>query len=111
MAQRQARDVAFLQWAGAGSLLGFGAGALPSIGAPFLLAGVVVLGVLSRRRPRWPAGLGALAGIGAVGVVVGAIGAVAGASVWLASGASTIVLAITLHTWLRGRQILGARRS
>jgi hypothetical protein len=65
--------------------LAFGVVAILSIGDPFFLVGLVLLGVMLGRGPRWPASLGALAGAGVVGVVVGLIGAVAGSGVWAAN--------------------------
>lgn len=106
MAHRDTRDLGFFQWAGVGFMLAFGVVAILSIGAPFFLVGLVLLGVMLGRGPRWPASLGALAGAGVVGVVVGLIGAVAGSAVWAASGASLVALAGTAFWWLRCRPTL-----
>ena len=84
-------------------MLAFGAVAILSIGAPLLLLGLVLLGVMLGRGPRWPAGLGALAGAGVVGVVIGLIGAVAAPGIWAACGISLIVLSAGTFWWLRCR--------
>lgn len=84
-------------------MLAFGAVAILSIGAPLLLLGLVLLGVMLGRGPRWPAGLGALAGAGVVGVVIGLIGAIAAPGIWAASGISLIILSASTFWWLRCR--------
>ena len=101
VAHRDAHDFGFFEWAGVGFLLAFGMVAILSIGAPFFLVGVLLLGIMLGRGPRWPASLGALAGAGVVGVVVGLIGAVAGSAVWAASGASLVALGSAAFWWLR----------
>jgi hypothetical protein len=103
MAHRDGRDFAFLRWLVVGFMLGFGAVAILSIGAPFFLVGLVLLGVMLGHGPRWPAGLGGLAGIGLVGVVIGAIGAVSGPGVWAASGLSFSGVGAGAFWWLRCR--------
>jgi hypothetical protein len=105
MAHRAKRDLGFLQWGVVGFMLAFGLVAILSIGGPFFLLGVLLLGVLIGRGPRWPAALGALAGAGAVGVVIGAIGAVAEPGVWAASGLALIALGAAAFWWLRCRPV------
>src|SRR3990172_4781582 len=78
MAEAHHRDWGFLYWAGAGFLILFGVLASLTIGAPFLLLGVLLLGVLLGRGPRWPAGLGLLAGAGAVCLLIAVISAISG---------------------------------
>lgn len=106
MAHRDTRDFGFFQWAVVGLLLAFGMVAILSIGAPFFLVGLVLLGVMLGRGRRWPASVGALAGAGVVGVVVGSIGAVPDSAVWATSGASLVALASTAFWWLRCRPTL-----
>src|SRR5579884_340953 len=77
MAHRGSRDFGFFQWTAVGFRLAFGVVAILSIGAPFFLLGLVLFGLMLGRGPRWPAGLGALAGAGVVGLVIGLIGVVA----------------------------------
>jgi hypothetical protein len=103
MAHRGGRDVGFFLWAAVGFLLAFGAVAILSIGAPFFLVGLVLLGVMLGRGPRWPASLGALAGAGVVALVVGAIGAVVDPGAWAASGVCLVALGAVGFWWLRCR--------
>jgi hypothetical protein len=84
-------------------MLAFGVVAILSIGGPFFVLGLVLLGVMLGRGPRWPAALGALAGAGAVGVVIGLIGAVATPGIWAASGSSLVLLSAVAFWWLRCR--------
>ena len=84
-------------------LLAFGVVAILSIGAPFFIVGLVLLGVMLGCGPRWPASLGALAGIGLVGVVIGLIGAAADSATWAAVGLSLIALSGTANWLLRCR--------
>ena len=84
-------------------MIAFGVVAILSIGAPFFLLGLVLLGVMLGRGPRWPAGLGALAGAGVVGMVIGVIGAVAYPGTWAAAGISLVLLSATAFWWLRCR--------
>jgi hypothetical protein len=98
------RVIAVLHWIAVGFMLAFGTVAILSIGAPFFLIGLVLLGVMLRRGPGWPAGLGALTGAGMVGVVIGLIGAVADPGIWGASGISLIALSGTAFWWLRCRK-------
>ena len=77
MAHRGTRDFGFFQWVVVGFMLVFGVLAILSIGAPFFLIGLVLFGVMLGRGPRWPAGIGALAGAGLVGIIIGVIGAIA----------------------------------
>jgi hypothetical protein len=84
-------------------MLAFGAVAILSIGAPVLLLGLVLLGVILGRGPRWPAALGAMAGAGIVGVVIGAIGGVAGPGIWATAGSFLIAFGAVVFWWLRCR--------
>lgn len=86
-----------------GFTLAFGVVAILSVGAPFFVLGLILLGVMLGRGPRWPASLGALAGAGVVGLVIGLIGAVADPGVWTAAGISLIALNATAFWWLRCR--------
>src|SRR5947207_13639563 len=99
MAHRDRRDWGFFQWTGVGFMLAFGAVAILSIGAPFFMLGLVLLGVMLGRGPRWPAVLGALAGAGVVGAVIGMIGAVADPAIWGLSG-SALALVSAAAFWL-----------
>ena len=103
MAHRDTRDFGFFQWTAVGFMLAFGVVAILSIGAPFFLLGLVLLGVMLGRGPRWPAGLGALAGAGVVAVVIASIGAVSAPGIWAASGASLVVVSAVAFWWLRCR--------
>jgi hypothetical protein len=104
MAHRADRDFGFFQWLAVGFLIAFGTLAILSIGAPFFLIGLVLLGVMIGRGPRWPAALGFLAGAGVVGIVVGAIAAVATPAAWAASGCLLIALSAGGFWWLRCRR-------
>jgi len=88
-----------------GFMLAFGVLAILSIGAPFFLLGLVLLGVMLGRGPRWPAGIGAVAGAGLVGVVIGAIGAVAAPGAWALAGAALAALSAAALWWLRCRPV------
>jgi hypothetical protein len=103
VAHRGKRDFGFFQWTAAGFMLAFGVVAILSIGAPFFLLGLVLLGVMLGRGPRWPAGLGALAGAGGVGIVIGLIRAVAAPGMWAASGISLVIVSAVAFWWLRYR--------
>jgi hypothetical protein len=103
VAHRDARAFGFFQWSAVGFMLAFGVVAIFSIGAPFFLLGLVLLGVMLGRGPRWPAGLGAVAGAGVVGVVIGSIGAIAAPGIWAASGISLAVASAVAFWWLRCR--------
>lgn len=103
MAHREQRDFGFLQWTVVGFMLAFGCVAILSIGPPFFLLGLVLLGVLLGRGPRWPALLGLFAGTGVVGIVIGAIGAVAQPELWAATGSALIGLSGFTFWWLRCR--------
>jgi hypothetical protein len=103
VAQHSHRDFGFFQWTGVGFMLAFGVVAILSIGGPFFIIGLVLLGVMLGRGPRWPAGLGALAGAGVVGVVIGLIGAVARPSIWSLAGVSLIAVSASVFWWLRCR--------
>ncbi len=72
MAHDHQRDWGFFLWTGTGLLIVFGFIAGFSIGLPFFYAGLIALGVLAARGPRWPAqlGLGAGAGISCLIVAV-----------------------------------------
>jgi hypothetical protein len=72
-------------------------------GAPFLLVGLVLLGVLLGRGPRWPASLGLVTGAGTVGVLIGLIGAVVAPLVWGALGAGLVAVSAAGFWWLRCR--------
>jgi hypothetical protein len=93
----------FFQWLVVGFMLVFGMLAILSIGAPFLLIGLVLLGVFRSRGARWPASVGALAGAGLVGIVIGIIGAVASPALWAGAGAGLIALSAATFWWLRCR--------
>jgi hypothetical protein len=86
-------------------MLAFGTVAILSIGAPFFMLGLVLLGVMLGRGPRWPAALGAPAGAGVVGVVIGAIGAVVDPFAWAASGVALVAVSATAFWLLRCRPI------
>jgi hypothetical protein len=103
MAHRQTRDFGFFQWVVVGFMLAFGILAILSIGAPLVLLGLILLGVMLDRGPRWPAGIGALAGAGLVGIVIGVIGAVASPGLWAASGATLAALSGLTFWYLRCR--------
>jgi hypothetical protein len=103
VAHRDKRDLGFFQWSIVGFTLAFGAVAILSIGGPFFLLGVLSLGVMLGRGPRWPAALGTLGGAGIVGIVIGVIGAVAAPGIWAASGLSLIALSVAAFWWLRCR--------
>lgn len=105
MAHRGARDFGFAQWLVVGFMLVFGALAILSIGPPFLLLGLVFLGVMLGRGPRGPAVIGALAGAGLVGIVIGVIGAVATPGLWTAAGVTLAVLSGVTFWWLRCRPV------
>jgi len=102
MAHHETRDFGFFQWVVVGFMLAFGLLAILSIGAPFFLLGLVLLGVMLGRA-RWPAGIGVLAGAGLVGAVIGVIGAVANPGLWVASGATLAALSGATFWWLRCR--------
>ena len=56
MAHRDTRDFGFFEWAGVDILLALGMVAILSIGAPFFLVGLILLGVmLGRDRVGQPA--------------------------------------------------------
>jgi hypothetical protein len=99
------RDWGFASWAGVGFLLVFGVLAILSIGAPFFLLGVLLLGVLLGRGPRWPECLGLVAGAGAVCVVIAVIGAVAGPAWWAVIGLMLAGAGGGAFWWLRCRPI------
>jgi hypothetical protein len=103
VSHRGTRDFGFFQWTAVGFMLAFGAVAILSIGAPFFVLGLVLLGVMLGRGPRWPASLGGLAGAGVVGAVIGLIGAVADPGIWAAFGISLVALSATAFWWLRCR--------
>jgi hypothetical protein len=103
VAHRDARDFGFVQWTTVGFMLAFGVVAILSIGAPFFVLGLVLLGVMLGRGPRWPAGLGAVAGAGLVGIVIGVIGAVVDPLAWAVSGATLLALSAAAFWWLRCR--------
>jgi hypothetical protein len=105
MAHRGTRDFAFFQWLLVGFMLVFGVLAILSIGAPFFLIGLFLLGVMVGRGPRWPAGIGALAGVGLVGIVIGVIGAVASPELWALAGATLVALSGVTFWWLRCRPV------
>jgi hypothetical protein len=103
VANEHHRDFGFASWAGVGFLLVFGVLAILSIGAPFLFVGVLLLGVLLGRAPRWPDSLGLFAGAGAVCVVIAVIGAVAGAASWAVIGLALVGVGCGAFWWLRCR--------
>jgi hypothetical protein len=105
MAGEHHRDLGFASWAGVGFLLVFGVVAILSIGAPFFLLGVLLLGVLLGRGPRWPASLGLFAGAGIVCLVIAVIGAVAGAAWWAVIGLALSGVGGGAFWWLRCRPI------
>jgi hypothetical protein len=105
VAHRAKRDLGFFQWSIVGFMLAFGGVAILSIGGPFFLLGVLLLGVMLGRGPRWPAALGALFGVGVVGIVIGAIGAVLNPGLWAASGSSLVALSAVTFWWLRCRPV------
>lgn len=86
-------------------MLAFGLVAILSIGGPFFLLGLVFLGVMLGRGPRWPALLGVFAGAGIVGVLIGAIGTVATPGVWAGTGASLIIFSGVAFWCLRCRSL------
>jgi len=73
-------------------LLLFGVLAILSIGGPFFLLGVLLLGVLLGRRPRWPHSLGLLSGAGTVCLLIATIGAVPGPARWAMTGLTTAAI-------------------
>ena len=99
------RDLGFASWAGVRFLLVFGVVAILSIGAPFFLLGVLLLGVLLGRGPRWPDSLGLFAGAGIVCLVIAVIGAVAGAAWWAVIGLALAGVGDGAFWWLRCRPI------
>jgi hypothetical protein len=66
-------DFGFFYWLTAGFLIGFGLVAILSIGAPFLLLGLLLFLVLLWWGPGWPADLGLLAGVGGVCLLIATI--------------------------------------
>jgi hypothetical protein len=105
VASDQHRDLGFASWASVGFLLAFGVLAILSIGAPFFLIGVLLLGVLLGRGPRWPHSLGLFAGVGTVCLVIALIGAVAGAAWWAVIGVALAGVGGGAFWWLRCRAI------
>lgn len=105
MAHRGTRDFGFFQWLVVGFMLVFGVLAILSIGAPFLLLGLVLMGVMLGRGPRWPASMGVLAGAGLVGIVIGLIGAVATPGLWAVTGAALALFSGVTFWWLRCRPV------
>ena len=105
MAHRGTRDFGFSQWVVVGFMLVFGVLAILSIGAPFFLIGLALFGVMLGRGPRWPAGVGALAGAGLVGIIIGVIGAIASPGLWAAAGATLTALSGATFWWLRCRPL------
>ena len=84
----------------------FGAVAILSIGAPFLLLGLVLLMVGVWRGPRWPSDLGLLAGAGVVCLVIALINAIIGdlsPTVWAVVGLGLIAIGGGAFWWLRCR--------
>jgi uncharacterized membrane protein len=102
----RAHDWAFFQWAAAGFLVVFGFITGFTIGLPFLVVGVLLLVRLYRRRPAWPADLGALAGAGLVCLVIALISAISGdlsPVVWATVGLVLSAGASATFWWLRCR--------
>jgi hypothetical protein len=106
VASEHHRDFGFASWAGVGFLLAFGVVAILSIGAPILLLGVLLLGILVGRGRRWPHSLGLLAGLGAVCLVIALLGAVAGPALWGVSGLALAAVGSGAFWWLRCRPII-----
>jgi hypothetical protein len=100
------RDFGFASWAAVGFLLVFGVLAILSIGAPFFLLGVVLLGFRLWRGPRWPQSLGLFAGAGTVCLVIAIIGAVAGPAWWAVIGLALAGVGGGAFWWLRCRPII-----
>jgi hypothetical protein len=105
MPEAHNRDLGFFYWAGVGFMIVFGALAILSIGAPFFLVGLVLLGVLLGRGPRWPASLGLLAGAGLVCLVIAAIDALGGAATWAAVGVVLVAVCSASFWALRCRPL------
>jgi hypothetical protein len=103
MAETHHRGLGFFYWAGVGFLIVFGVLAILSIGAPFFVVGLVLLGVLLGRGPRWPASLGLFAGAGGVCLVIAAINSIAGAAIWAAVGLGLVGLSSVAYWSLRCR--------
>jgi hypothetical protein len=106
MAHERAHDWGFFWWAGAGLLLVFGFIAGFSVGLPFFYAGLIALGVLAARGPRWPAqlGLGAGAGLSCL-IVAAAIAAEREPStgIWALVGGALVAGSALAFWWLRCR--------
>jgi hypothetical protein len=83
---------AFLCWAVVGFTVVFGFLALLSIGAPFILLGLVLMATLLNRGSAWPAAVGFIGGVGIVGVVIGIIGVVDSPAIWGAVGVGLAAL-------------------
>jgi hypothetical protein len=94
------RERFFLGWALAGLFLGFGF--ITVIGLPFLILGVVLCTLLSRRGATWPAQLGVPVGAGVVWLILGMSGA-NDAAVWVGVGGAAIVIPSLAFAWLRRR--------
>ena len=103
MAHRGERDFGFFQWTAVGVTLVFGMVGLLSVGGPFFVIGLVLLGFMLGRGPRWPAPLGVVAGIGVVAIVLSLIGSRDEPGIWAASGMALIGLSATVFWWLRCR--------
>jgi hypothetical protein len=97
------RDWSFFHWAVVGFMIAFGVVAILSIGFPFFVLGLVLLGVLLGRGPRWPAALGVPTGVGAVGLLLGALGSVTAPGAWAAAGAGLVAFGTLAFWWLRCR--------
>lgn len=106
MADVHYRDWGFFYWAGTGFLITFGLVAVLTIGAPFLLLGVLLLGVLLGRGRRWPASLGLLAGVGGVCLLIAVISALSGdvsPTIWATVGLGLAALSCFAFWFLRCR--------
>jgi len=106
MAHQGERDWGFFVWTGAGLLVVFGFLAGFSIGLPFFYLGLIALGYLAVRGPRWPAHLGLVAGAGFSCLVVAAFNAAErdpSAGDWTLAGLGLTTAAAFTFWWLRCR--------
>jgi uncharacterized membrane protein len=109
VAQPHHRDLSFSYWVVVGALLVFGFFTGFSIGLPFLALGTLLLVLIVRRGPAWPANLGAAAGGGLVCVAVALLSATHGnltptANIVIAVvGALLILASSSVFWWLRCR--------
>ena len=106
MPDAREHDSGFFVWTGAGLLLVFGFLAGFSIGLPFFWAGLIALGWLLARGPRWPAHLGLVAGAGISCLVVAVFNAAErdpATADWLLVGLALVAAPSVAFWWLRCR--------